>query len=417
MTTFKAPRGAGDVLPPASELQERVARTCEDLFRLYGYRRIETPPFENAEVFSRSLDSRSDLVTKEMYTFQDKGDRTLALRPEGTAGVVRAVLEHHLHRSEVPVKLYYTGSMFRHERPQAGRSRAFRQAGVEALGVGEPSIDAEIVTLGSRVFAALGLDITLRINSIGHPVCRGAYLPRLVAFLEAHSAELCKDCTRKITTNPLRTFDCKVPEDRELMKSAPLISEHLCDECAEHFAEVRLLLGQSDVTFDLDPRLVRGLDYYTRTTFAFVAPKLGAQDEVCGGGRYDGLAELLGGEPLPGIGFALGVDRVALALEEEGASAPERVAVFVIGIGEGAGREALGLATRLRDAGIACDLDFGFRSAKAQFRMADKLGAPFAVILGDREMAEESVTVRNMRTGEETKLPGDRLVTHLREQL
>ncbi|MGH3369591.1 MAG: histidine--tRNA ligase, partial [Nocardioidaceae bacterium] len=352
MAKFEAPRGAPDILPPRAKVHRRVVRTAEDLFARYGYRPIEPPIFEVTEVFERGLEAGSDIVTKEMYTFTDKGGRSLTLRPEATASVVRAVLEHGLDRGALPVKLSYSGPMFRHERPQAGRQRQFTQVGVEALGSPGPDIDAEVVELASAVLRDAGLDTTLQLNSIGHPACRAAYLPRLVAYLEANRERLCADCRRKIETNPLRTFDCRVPGDREVLRGAPLISDHLCDECREHFDAVQGLLKDGGVDFRLEPRLVRGLDYYTRTTFAYLAEGLGAQNEVGGGGRYDGLSEQLGGGPLPGIGFALGIDRIALALEAEGEETATGLDVYVASVGEEARRRAFVIATDLRRRGL-----------------------------------------------------------------
>lgn len=415
MTRFQAPRGTPDVLPPRSMLHQRIVRTAENLFARYGYRRIDTPVFEHTEVFVRGLSEKSDLVTKEMYTFQDKGGRSLTLRPEGTAPVVRAVLEHHLDRGGKPVKLYYTAAMFRHERPQAARYRQHTQVGVEAVGSEGPDIDAEVIHLARAVYDEVGLTrVGLFLNSIGHPGCRSVYLPELVKFLEAHRSELCKDCQRKIATNPLRTFDCKVENDRKIMAEAPLVTDYLCGSCADHFEAVQRALKELGVAFTLDPRLVRGFDYYTRTTFEFQHDKLGAQNSVGGGGRYDGLAELLGGEALPGIGFALGVDRIATALEADGRLRDWGIDVFLVTVGEVAGSRALPLASRLRTEGLSVDIDFEGRSVKAQFKSADRAGARFAVVLGERELAEDKATVRDMTTGEETTVPTDSLAEFLK---
>ncbi len=413
MAKFEAPRGAPDILPPRAKVHRRVVRTAEDLFARYGYRPIEPPIFEVTEVFERGLEAGSDIVTKEMYTFTDKGGRSLTLRPEATASVVRAVLEHGLDRGALPVKLSYSGPMFRHERPQAGRQRQFTQVGVEALGSPGPDIDAEVVELASAVLRDAGLDTTLQLNSIGHPACRAAYLPRLVAYLEANRERLCADCRRKIETNPLRTFDCRVPGDREVLRGAPLISDHLCDECREHFDAVQGLLKDGGVDFRLEPRLVRGLDYYTRTTFAYLAEGLGAQNEVGGGGRYDGLSEQLGGGPLPGIGFALGIDRIALALEAEGEETATGLDVYVASVGEEARRRAFVIATDLRRRGLACDLDQDGRGLRTQLKAADRAGARHAVVVGERDLAEGGVTVRDMASGREERVPVDALAAHL----
>ncbi|MGH2768064.1 MAG: histidine--tRNA ligase [Actinomycetota bacterium] len=413
MPSIQAPRGAPDILPPRSGTYERVVRRCEDLFRAYGYRRIETPAFEHTEVFERGLEAGSDIVVKEMYTFADRKGRSLTLRPEGTAPIVRAVIDHGLDRGSLPIKLYYTASMFRYERPQAGRQRAFLQVGVEALGSPGPEIDAEVVELGAAALRAMGLSaVNLHLNSIGHPVCRGRYLPELVGFLEERRSELCGDCRRKVTTNPLRTFDCKVERDREVMRHAPRITDYLCAECRGHFDDLQGLLGDLGVAFTLDPRLVRGLDYYTRTTFSFVAAGLGAQNELGGGGRYDGLSEQLGGGPLPGIGFALGVDRIALALEGQGEPSPGGLDVFVVTDGQAACSGALLLASKLRADGLSVDLDYTGRGLKGQFRAADRAGARRVVVVGDPEAS--TLTVRNMATGEEAEVPAQELGAHLR---
>lgn len=417
MPSFKAPRGAPDLLPPRSEQLQGLVRACEDLFQAYAYRRIETPIFEETALFERGLEGNSDLVTKEMYTFLDRSDRSLTLRPEGTAPVMRAVLEHNLHKGRKPVKLYYAAPSFRYERPQAGRQRAFLQVGVEAIGSPGPQIDAEVVELGSRVFDKLGIEVKLQLNSIGHSECRAKYLPVLVEYLNAHRDQLCEDCQRKIESNPLRTFDCKVPADRKIMASAPLITYYLCDECTEHFDGVRRLLGEAGVAFNLEPRLVRGLDYYTRTTFAWTAAGLGSQDEAGGGGRYDGLSELLGGPPLPGVGFGLGAERMLLALEKSGPVADETLDVFVAQVGRDGFEVAMRLASRLRDQGLRTDLDFEARNLSAQFKAADRGGARHVVVIGEKELASGQFTVREMSSGVETPVTEANLVKFLKDEV
>lgn len=416
MPTYKAPRGAPDLIPPRAEQMQALVRTCEDLFKTYGYGRIDTPVFEDTALFERGLEENSDLVTKEMYTFSDRSDRSLTLRPEGTAPVIRAVLEHNLHKGRKPLKLYYTAPSFRYERPQAGRQRAFLQLGVEAVGSAGPEIDAEVIELGSAVFAKLGIEVKLLLNSIGHPECRAKYLPILTEYLEAHRDQLCEDCQRKIEKNPLRTFDCKVPSDRKIMASAPLITYYLCDDCAEHFEGVRRLLDHSGVVFNLEPRLVRGLDYYTRTTFAWVASGLGSQDEAGGGGRYDGLSELLGGPSLPGIGFGLGADRMLLALDKSGALTDVPLEVFVAHAGKEQLEHALKLASRLRGEGLSTDVDFDSRSLSSQFKAADRIGARHVVVVGERELSSGQYTVREMSSGVETPVPEGELVKFLKDE-
>jgi len=390
-----------------------------ETFRLWGYQRIETPVFESTELFERGLAAGSDIVTKEMYTFEDKGGRSLTLRPDMTAPVVRATLEHGLDRMGLPVKLYYASPIFRHERPQAGRYRQFWQVGVEAIGSEAAAIDAEVIALASDVIAKIGLGgVTLKLNSIGHPECRALYLPLLRDYLMAHETELCSDCRRKIEANPLRTFDCKVPADREVMQNAPVIVDHLCAECKEHHESLKILLGAIDVEFVQDPRLVRGLDYYTRTAFEFVAQGLGSQDAVGAGGRYDGLSEQIGGPSLPGIGFGLGVERIALALEKQISEQDvvrDRLEAFVVWVGQEAEQPAFELVTKLRREGISADLDHSGRSIKAQFRQADRSGAQRVVVIGAKELAAAVYTLKDMQTGFETSVAAGELAQELRK--
>lgn len=421
MPPYEAPKGAPDIVPGAqkvpSELYHHVVRTGEDLFARYGYRLIVTPVFEDTALFQRSLAETSEMVNKEMYSFTDRGGRSLTLRPEGTAPVIRAVLEHNLHRAGLPLKLYYTAPSFRYEQPQAGRYRAFTQLGVEAIGSEEPVVDAEVIELGSRFYGGLGLQPELLLNTIGHPGCRAVYLPKLVEFLRSHFDELDEDCRRKIETNPLRTFDCKVPRDREILAEAPLITDYLCGSCADHFEAVQELLTSVGIKFQLDPRLVRGLDYYTRTTFVFIAAGLGAQDEVGGGGRYDGLSELLGGESLPGIGFGLGVERIVLALQADGIEAPDSLDVYVVAVGDEVRKRVFEIATGLRSAGWKTDFDQAARALKGQLKAADRAAAKFAVIVGERELADGRYTVRNMETGHEEPVLLDQLTDYLKDEL
>lgn len=421
MVTFstpKAPKGAPDIIPPRSSIYERVEKVAAERFRRYGYRRIETPVFEHTELFERGLTIGSDIVTKQMYTFEDKGGRSLTLRPDLTAPVVRAVLENHLDKAGLPVKLYYLAAVFRHERPQAGRYRQFRQAGVEVVGASTAEADAEVIELAHGVFRDLGLtQVTLLLNSIGHLECRGRYLPTLVQFLEARREQLCPDCQRKIERNPLRTFDCKVVRDREIMQKAPLITDYLCSDCKTHHEAVKSLLTQVGVSFIEDPRLVRGLDYYTRTSFEFIGEGLGSQDAIGAGGRYDGLSESLGGGHLPGVGFGLGVDRIAMLVEAGQSFTPPAIRVFVVAIGEDARRAAFPMVTQLRASGIAADFDLADRGMKGQFRSADRSGAPKVIVIGEREMATGSFTVKDMLSGEEETIMGDALVSYLKAQV
>src|ERR687898_804972 len=374
-------------------LYEAAHRTA----RLYGFRYVETPTFEHTELFERTSGESSDVVTKEMYTFEDKGGRSLTLRPEQTAGIVRAYLAH-AHDLATPFKAYHLSPQFRHGRPQAGRLREFRQFGVETIGSAAPKADVEIVALGDRFLRARGLDqIELRVNSIGDAECRPAYREKLIAYLEPHQAELDEDCRTRLRTNPLRVFDCKVDGQTPLVLGAPLISDNLCQPCGEHFAAVRNGLDAAGIAFVHDPRLVRGLDYYTRTTFEFVSGSLSkAQASLFGGGRYDGLAEVLGGPPTPGVGFALGLDRPLLALREEGAALPGQfgVACFVVTIGQEASEVGARLVDDLRNAGIPAAIAFEERPLEAQLRMADRTGASYAAIVGEREVASATAILK-----------------------
>jgi histidyl-tRNA synthetase len=343
-----------------------------------------------------------------MFTFEDKGGRSITLRPEQTAGIARAYLSH-AHDLPTPFKAYHVSPQFRHGRPQAGRLREFRQFGVETIGSAAPKADVEIVALGDRFLRARGLErIELRINSIGDAECRPAYREKLIAYLEPHQAELDEDCRTRLRTNPLRVFDCKVDGQTPLVLGAPLISDNLCQACAEHFAAVRNGLDAAGVAFAHDPRLVRGLDYYTRTTFEFISAALSqAQGTVCGGGRYDGLAEVLGGPPTPGVGFALGLDRLVLALREEGAALPGQVglACFVVSIGTEATELGERLVEELRNAGIPAATTLEDRSLKAQLRLADRSGAAYALILGEREVTAGTAILKSLAGGEQEEIP------------
>ncbi|HEX2051101.1 MAG TPA: histidine--tRNA ligase [Actinomycetota bacterium] len=411
---LRAPRGTQDLLPPASWEWQRLVRDALDDCARAGYLPVETPLFEHTEVFARGVGEDTDVVTKQMYTFADRAGRSLTLRPEGTAPVVRAVIEGGLERGALPVKLAYCGAMLRQERPQKGRFRQFSQIGVEAIGTEDPLVDAEVVELGARVLANAGVDATLLLNSIGHLAesCRLGYLSVLRAFLQERSDELAPDDRARVATNPLRTFDSKDPATIAVMTSAPLLTGHLCDECRAHFDAVTGALDALGVAYSLEPRLVRGLDYYTRTAFEFVSGRLGAQNAVGGGGRYDGLAEALGGPRLPGIGFALGLDRIVVARREGGVEPPppDAVRAFFVALDDDARAAAFRMAVRLRRAGVGADLDFAGRSMKGQLKSAARAGARWAVILGRRELDDGTATVKDLVTGEQSTVPADDVV-------
>jgi len=405
---FQPPRGTDDLLPPVSDAMLGLYEAAHRTASLFGFRYVETPTFEHTELFARTSGETSDVVTKEMYTFEDKGGRSLTLRPEQTAGIVRAYLAH-AHDLPTPFKAYHVSQQFRHGRPQAGRLREFRQFGIETIGSGAPKADVEIVALGDRFLRGRGLERSeLHLNSIGDGECRPAYREKLIAYLEPHRDELDEDCRTRLRINPLRVFDCKIDGQTPLVLGAPVISDNLCQPCAEHFAAVRNGLDAAGIAFEHDPRLVRGLDYYTRTTFEFVAGSLSqAQGTVCGGGRYDGLAEVLGGPSTPGVGFALGLDRLLVALQEEGAAllGPSGLACFVVSIGPEAAQVGDRLVDELRNAGIPAATAFEDRPLKAQLRLADRSGAAYAVILGEREVAAGTAILKSLADGEQEEVP------------
>lgn len=391
-------KGLKDILPqqtPQWRYMETIAHT---LATQSGFSEIRIPIFEFTELYARSIGRATDIVEKEMYTFPDRDGSSLTLRPEGTAGVVRAVLEHHLLESPSTRKLYYLGPMFRHERPQAGRYRQFHQFGVEALGIEDPLMDVEVIALLWRFFCSLGLkDLTLYINSIGNPQDREKYIQELKRFLSTKLEVICGNCQRRYSTNPLRILDCKVPICQQATQEAPTLFDHLSLESATHFQSVLDELTSIGIPFTLNYRLVRGLDYYSRTTFEITSPHLGAQSTIGAGGRYDGLVELLQGPSTPAIGFAVGLERVALLLPEQ-VSSPQPPLFFVAGFGKEAKPIAFKLLHELREAGIRADTDYKSANLKSLLRSADKLGASYAIILGDDEARSQTVIIRNMTT-------------------
>ncbi len=412
--SFAAPKGVAEYVPPETAGFVAVRDGLLGPARLAGYADIELPIFEDTALFARGVGESTDVVTKEMFTFSDRGGRSLTLRPEATAQVVRAVLEHHLHRGQLPVKLAYAGPFFRAERPQGGRFRQFHQVDAEAIGLDDPAVDAEVIALAMDGYRRLGLSgVRLELNSLGDPVCRPAYRERLGDFLRG--LDLDEDTRRRAEVNPLRVLDDKRPEVQAQLAGAPLMSDHLCADCKEHYDEVRGLLGDLGVGFTEAPRLVRGLDYYTRTTFELVHGGLGAQAAVGGGGRYDGLAEKLGGPHLPAIGWALGVDRTLLALRAEGAStpAPSPPDVFVVPLGSRAKHRAVRLVAELREARLATDLAYGDRGLKGAMKAADKSGAEVALILGERDLDAGVVQRKYLAGGEQAAVPLEQIVTEL----
>ncbi|WP_216899009.1 histidine--tRNA ligase [Nocardia alni] len=410
-SSFTAPKGIPDYVPPGSAEFVAVRDALVRSARLAGYGHIELPIFEDTGLFARGVGESTDVVSKEMYTFADRGDRSVTLRPEGTAGVMRAVIEHGLDRGQLPVKLYYTGPFFRYERPQAGRYRQLQQVGVEAIGVDDPALDAEVIAVADAGFRSLGLDgFRLEITSLGDDTCRPRYRELLQEFLFA--LPLDEETRRRAELNPLRVLDDKRPEVRELTADAPLMLDHLSDSAKVHFEQVLGHLDALGVPYTVNPRMVRGLDYYTKTTFEFVHDGLGAQSGIGGGGRYDGLMAQLGGQPLSGIGFGLGVDRTMLALAAEGKAAaePARVDVFGVPLGESATARLVVLAARLRAAGIRVDLAYGGRGVKGAMKAADRSGAKYALVLGDRDLAEGEIGLKDLGSGDQRQIPLDDVV-------
>ena len=405
---YQAPRGTFDVLPEAARARARVERAAAEIFARAGYETIATPAFEETDLFVRGVGRSTDIVQKEMFTFEDKGGRSLTLRPEGTAPICRAYLEHGMHKLAQPVKLAYMGPFFRHERPQAGRYRQFHQLGIECIGTDSALADAEAIMLQAELFAELGVPgVRLRLGSLGSWEARRGYLERLREHLRAHESELSKEVRERIDLNPLRAFDSDHEGTRAVMASAPTIVESLEGEDAEHFAEVRALLDAAGVEYEVDPTLVRGLDYYTRTIFSFVCESLGAQSEIGGGGRYDGLIEQLGGPPTPAVGWAAGVERILLALGEERERA-ERDA-FVAVADPGQRRRAMALVTELRNAGLAAETDLAGRGLKGQLKHADRIGARRVLILE----ADGGAQLRDMRTGEQRPADTGKLIEEM----
>ena len=417
---FQAPRGTQDFLPEATEAWQALENRARAISTRYGYAEIRTPIFEATELFLRGVGETTDIVTKEMYTFEDKKGRSLTLRPEGTAGVMRALVEHGLARPGRIHKLWYVGPMFRYDRPQAGRYRQFHQWGAECVGTAHPASDVEIILLLVDYLASFGLANTaVRLNSVGHPGCRPAYQERLRAYLAPHLGTLCPDCLERYEKNPLRVLDCKVPRDVEVAAGIPSILDSLCAECTEHFAAVQAGLSAQGVPFELDPRLVRGLDYYTRTAFEVHDPARGAQSALGGGGRYDGLVENVGGPAVPGVGFSAGLERILLALEEQGKT--PRAAGALVYVARAGGPDADGaawtLARELRgEHAVALDFEGG-RGLGAQLKQADRMGAKLALLLGEDELAAHEVTVKDLTTGTQERVARGDLAALLARRL
>lgn len=409
--TIKMPRGTADILPGEVEIWQYIEEKARDLCRRYNYAEIRTPIFEHTELFRRGVGETTDIVEKEMYTFIDKGDRSITLRPEGTASVVRSYVEHKLFGlPQQPTKLFYIGPMFRYERPQAGRTRQFTQFGVEAIGAKDPSIDAEVIALVMQFYQELGLkDLHLELNSVGCEKCRPKHREALINHLQGVKDQLGAEDQSRLTRNPLRVLDSKDPKTQLLTKDAPSILEFLCEDCTPHLQKVQEYLTEIGIPFTINPRMVRGLDYYTQTAFEIMVQGIGAIGTVCGGGRYNGLVEQIGGQDMPGIGFALSIERVILALQTQGIELPikRHIDCYIITLGEAAKQKSVSLAHEWRSAGLRIDKDFLDRNMKPQLKAADRLSASYVAILGDNEIEKNVIVLKEMESGEQVEISYD----------
>ncbi len=400
-------KGTADVLPADSHKWQFVEKKMLETAGLFGFSEIRVPVFEYTEVFTKNVGETTDVVQKEMYTFTDKGDRSITLRPEFTAGVVRSVIEHGLINGALPVKACYVGGCYRYEKPQAGRMREFHQFGAEMFGAADPSADAEMILLANSVLTNLGIkNLSLEINSIGCPECRAKYHAALKEYFASRQLELCETCRDRLERNPMRILDCKSPICKEIADTAPIMLDYLCDGCREHFEGVKKHLDSAELKFTVNPKIVRGLDYYTKTVFEFVSGDIGAQSTVCGGGRYDGLVGQMGGPELPSLGFAMGIERLLMVMEAQNAEFPEAKLpdVYIATMGEGAKLKATKLCMDLRNEGFTAVCDVAGRSVKAQMKYADKIGAKFSTVIGDDELAADKCVLKNMFTGEQKEV-------------
>lgn len=398
----KAIKGTADVLPDDSYKIGFVENIIKNEVSLYGFKEIRTPVFEYTDLFLRSVGETTDVVQKEMYTFKDKGDRSITLRPEGTAGVVRSMLEHGLYNNGLPLKTYYFSSCYRYEKPQAGRLREFHQFGLEVFGAPSPAADAELISLGTSLFERLKIkNLLLKINSIGCTECRERYSYELKKYFESNKSSLCDTCNDRLIRNPMRILDCKNPDCGQIARNAPVILDYLCTDCSEHFDMVKKHLDAVKIKYEIDPRIVRGLDYYTRTVFEFVSNDIGSQSAVCGGGRYDGLVKEMGGQDMPSLGFGVGLERLLMVLENQNVEipVPETCDLYIASIGEQAQVKAFELVRGIRMSGLMAQSDIVGKSIKAQMKYADKIGAKFSVVLGDDEINKKLALIKDMNTG------------------
>ena len=403
----KAIKGTKDVLPAESYKNQYIEATCLSVAENFGYKEMRTPVFEHTELFQRGVGDTTDVVQKEMYTFDDKGGRSITLRPEGTAGAARAFLENGLSNEALPQKICYLTSCYRYEKPQAGRLREFHQFGIECFGAASPLADAEMISLAKQVFDELGVEkLHLELNSIGCPKCRADYHNALREYFKAHTNELCDTCNERLERNPMRILDCKSPVCKEISKNAPIVLDYLCDECKEHFEKVKSYLDAMNIEYIVNPQIVRGLDYYTKTVFEFVSDEIGSQGTVCGGGRYDGLIEELGGQHTPSLGFGMGLERIQLVMEAQGCAFPEpnKLDLFIVAMGEKAELKAVEIAKDMRSEGFSVQYDLNSRSLRAQMKYADKVCAKYLVVIGEDEVNSGIAKLKDMQTGESTEV-------------
>ena len=417
----KAPRGTKDITPKDVYKWHYVEKKFREICALYGYEEIRTPIFEHTEVFSRSVGDTTDVVQKEMYTFTDRGDRQLSLKPEGTAGVIRSFIENKMYADTQPTKLYYITPCFRYERPQAGRQRQFHQFGIEVLGSDGPSVDAEVISLAVQFFNEMGLNnLSVNINSVGCPTCREEYNRKLKEYLDQKVDVLCETCLERKDKNPMRVIDCKNPHCKENLQDIPFMIDHLCEDCKDHFDKLQTYLKEMDINYVVDKTIVRGLDYYKKTAFEIISNDIGSQSTVCGGGRYDGLVEMLGGpKGISGIGFGLGAERLLLTLENNNIEIenPKSTDIYIATIGDAAKTKSFKLIKDLRTNHISADNDHLDKSLKAQFKYSDKLNAKYTVVIGDDELANDTATLKNMKTSEQTTIKLSELVDELKKRL
>lgn len=403
-------KGTQDALPKDSYKWNYIEGVARSVASQFDFKEIRTPVFEKTELFQRGVGDTTDVVQKEMYTFDDKGGRSITLRPEGTAGAIRSILEHGLFNDALPIKAYYITSCYRYEKPQAGRLREFHQFGVECVGASSPVADAEIIMLGNSILEQLGIkNISLEINSIGCPECREKYTNALKEYFSKYTDKLCETCNTRLNRNPMRILDCKSPVCKEICENAPVILDYLCDECKEHFEKVKAYLDSAKIKYTVNPKIVRGLDYYTKTVFEFISNEIGSQGAVCAGGRYDGLSKELGGPKLPSLGFAMGLERILLLMDKQNCEFPQDCVadIYIAPMGDKAIEKTIGLCKELRDEGFSAVTDYSGRGLKAQMKYANKIGAKFSIVIGDNEIETGKAVLKNMMSGENTEISID----------